>query len=140
MEDLARGARSPATQRFIWTRPCALALGLSGTVAGLLSGLLGVGGGFVMVPVLKRDTDLTMQSVVATSLAVIALATATGVAASAASGAVDWSIALPFTGGAVARMLAGRAVSARLAGHHLQRGFAAIAAVVALTMLAGAAL
>ena len=133
-------ARSPVTQRFIWTRPCALALGLSGTVAGLLSGLLGVGGGFVMVPVLKRYTDLTMQSVVATSLAVIALVSVTGVAASAASGALDWSIALPFTGGAVAGMLAGRTVSARLAGPHLQRGFAAIAAIVALTMLARAAL
>lgn len=133
-------ARSPATSRFIWTRPCALALGLSGTVAGFLSGLLGVGGGFVMVPVLKRYTDLTMQSVVATSLAVIALVSVTGVAASAASGAVDWNIALPFSGGAIAGMLAGRTVSARLAGPQLQMGFAAIAAIVALTMMARAAL
>lgn len=133
-------ARSPVTSRFIWTRPCALALGLSGTVAGFLSGLLGVGGGFVMVPVLKRYTDLTMQSVVATSLAVIALVSVTGVAASAASGAVDWNIALPFSGGAIAGMLAGRTVSARLAGPQLQMGFAAIAAIVALTMMARAAL
>lgn len=133
-------ARSPATSRFIWTRPCAVALGLSGTVAGFLSGLLGVGGGFVMVPVLKRYTDLTMQSVVATSLAVIALVSVTGVAASAASGAVDWNIALPFSGGAIAGMLAGRTVSARLAGPQLQMGFAAIAAIVALTMMARAAL
>lgn len=133
-------ARSPATNRFIWTRPCALALGLSGTVAGLLSGLLGVGGGFVMVPVLKRYTDLTMQSVVATSLAVIALVSVTGVAASAASGAIDWGIALPFSGGAIAGMLVGRTVSARLAGPHLQMGFAAIAAIVALTMIVRVAL
>lgn len=133
-------ARSPVTNRFIWTRPCAIALGLSGTLAGLLSGLLGVGGGFVMVPVLKRFTDLTMQSVVATSLAVIALVSVTGVAASAVSGSLDWSIALPFTGGAVAGMLAGRTVSAHLAGPHLQVGFAAIAAIVALSMLARASL
>ncbi|MGZ8291602.1 MAG: sulfite exporter TauE/SafE family protein [Telluria sp.] len=133
-------APNPATSRFIWTRPCALALSLSGMVAGLLSGLLGVGGGFVMVPVLKRYTDLTMQSVVATSLAVIALVSVTGVVASAASGAIDWAIALPFTGGAVAGMLAGRTVSARLAGPHLQMGFAAVAAIVALTMLARTAL
>lgn len=132
--------RSPTSNRFIWTRPCAVALGISGMVAGLLSGLLGVGGGFVMVPVLKRYTDLTMQSVVATSLAVIALVSASAVAASAANGAIAWSIALPFTGGAVAGMLAGRTVSARLAGPHLQMGFAVIAAVVALIMLARAAL
>lgn len=133
-------ARSPVTKRFIWTRPCAAALGLSGTVAGLLSGLLGVGGGFVMVPVLKRYTDLTMQSVVATSLAVIALVSVTGVAASAVNGAIDWTIALPFTGGAVAGMFAGRTVSAHLSGPHVQMGFAAIASLVALTMLARAAL
>lgn len=133
-------ARSPTTRRFMWTRQCALALGLSGTVAGLLSGLLGVGGGFVMVPVLKRYTDLTMQSIVATSLAVIALVSVTGVAASAASGAIDWAIAVPFSGGAVAGMLAGRTVSSRLAGPHLQMGFAAVAAIVALTMLARAVL
>ncbi|HEY1042937.1 MAG TPA: sulfite exporter TauE/SafE family protein [Telluria sp.] len=132
--------RSPETRRFIWTRPCALALGLSGTVAGLLSGLLGVGGGFVMVPALKRVTDLPMQAVVATSLAVIALVSVSGVAASAVNGTVDWSIALPFTAGAIAGMLGGRAVSARLAGPHLQVGFAAVAAIVALTMIARVAL
>lgn len=131
--------RDPGTNRFVWTRRCALALSLSGTIAGLLSGLLGVGGGFVMVPVLKRYTDLAMQSVVATSLAVIALVSVSGVAASAFSGLIDWSVALPFTCGAVAGMLAGRSVAARLAGPQLQLGFAAIAAIVALTMLAKAA-
>lgn len=74
------------TGRFQWTAPCARALALSGGVAALLSGLLGVGGGFVMVPTLHRYTDLAMQSVVATSLAVIALVSATGVASSAAAG------------------------------------------------------
>ena len=47
--------------RFVWTARCARTLALSGTVAGFLSGLLGVGGGFVLVPVLQRYTDLAMQ-------------------------------------------------------------------------------
>ena len=62
-----------------WTAPCARALAFSGVVAGVLSGLLGVGGGFVMLPALQRYTDLTTQSVVATSLAVIALVSISGV-------------------------------------------------------------
>lgn len=128
--------RDPDTGRFIWTAPCARALALSGGVAGLLSGLLGVGGGFVMVPALQRYTDLTMQSVVATSLAVIALVSATGVAASAAAGQVDWAVAMPFSGGALTGMLAGRALAARLAGPHLQAGFGAVSAVVAVGMIA----
>ena len=43
--------------RFIWTTRCAGVLALSGSVTGLLSGLLGVGGGFVLVPALQRYSD-----------------------------------------------------------------------------------
>jgi uncharacterized membrane protein YfcA len=127
--------RDPGSGRFIWTAPCARALALSGAAAGVLSGLLGVGGGFVMVPALQRYTDLTMQSIVATSLAVIALVSATGVAASAAAGAVDWQVALPFSTGALAGMLGGRAIAHRLAGPHLQAGFGAVSALVAAGMI-----
>jgi uncharacterized membrane protein YfcA len=127
--------RDAHSGRFIWTSRCARALALSGTVAGLLSGLLGVGGGFVMVPALQRYTNLAMRSVVATSLAVIALVSVTGVLASAASGAMAWPVALPFSAGALAGMLGGRLVSRRLAGPHLQIGFAAVAAAVAIGMI-----
>ena len=121
--------------RFVWTRPCARALAMAGLLAGLLSGLLGVGGGFVMVPALQRYTDLAMQSIVATSLATIALISAAGVVTSAASGALAWAIALPFAGGALAGMLGGRLASTRLSGPYLQIGFAAVSGLVALGML-----
>jgi len=127
--------RDGMTGRFIWTRPCALAMALSGGIAGLLSGLLGVGGGFVMVPALQRYTDLPMKSAAATSLAVIALISATGVAATAASGALHWALALPFSAGALAGMLGGRSLAARLAGPQLQQGFASISALVAIAMI-----
>lgn len=127
--------REPERGRFVWTRPCARALSLSGLVAGLLAGLLGVGGGFVMVPALQRYTDLTMQSIVATSLATIALIAVAGVVTSAASGEMNWEIALPFAGGALAGMLGGRAVSARVSGPYLQIGFAAVSALVAVGMI-----
>jgi uncharacterized membrane protein YfcA len=127
--------RDAATGRFVWTRPCARALALSGSVAGLLSGLLGVGGGFVMVPALQRYTDLAMQSAVATSLAVIALISAAGVVTSAASGGLAWSIALPFAAGALAGMLGGRSLSGRLSGPHLQMAFAGVSALVAAGLI-----
>ncbi len=118
-----------------WTLPCARALAFVGMVAGGLSGLLGVGGGFVMVPALQRYSDLSTQSVVATSLAVIALVSLTGVAASAAGGNLQWALALPFAGGALAGMVGGRLVAARLPGRALQQGFAAVSAAVAVAML-----
>ena len=127
--------RDAGSGRFAWNRPCALAMALAGGLAGLLSGLLGVGGGFVMVPALQRYTDLPMTSSVATSLAVIALISLMGVAASAAGGHMDWAIALPFSAGAIAGMLGGRKLAARLAGPQLQKGFAAVSALVAIAMI-----
>lgn len=127
--------RDAGTGRFIWTARCAQALAASGTIAGLLSGLLGVGGGFVMVPALRRFTDLDMQSTVATSLAVIALVSLTGVLTSALAGVMEWSVAIPFSAGALGGMVGGRVVSERLAGPHLQVGFALVSAMVAVGMI-----
>jgi uncharacterized membrane protein YfcA len=136
LDDAPPCIRNAATGRFRWTAPCARALALSGGVAGVLSGLLGVGGGFVMVPALRRYTDLAMQSVVATSLAVIALVSTTGVVSSAVAGTLDWGVALPFCAGALGGMASGRLVAGRLAGPLLQRGFALLSLLVAVGMIA----
>ena len=127
---------APASGRFIWNLPCARMLSLTGLVSGLLSGLLGVGGGFVIVPALTRYTNLNTQSVIATSLGVIALVSGGSVVAAAIGGSVNWPIALPFAGGAIAGMLAGRLVAARLAGDRLQQGFAVTCVFVASLMIA----
>lgn len=127
--------RNTDTGKIIWTTPCARALAISGVVAGFLSGLLGVGGGFVMVPALQRCTDLAMKSIVATSLAVIALVSMAGVLSSSLFGHLNWAVALPFSGGALAGMLGGRMLSGRLSGPRLQQGFAIVAAIVASGMI-----
>ncbi|WP_327082649.1 sulfite exporter TauE/SafE family protein [Polaromonas sp. CG_9.5] len=127
--------RDAESGRFVWTTRCARSVALSGTVTGFLSGLLGVGGGFVLVPALQRYTDLSMKSVVATSLAVIALVSASGVLSSTLAGHLNWAIAIPFCGGALAGMMGGRLIASRLAGPQLQKGFAAISALVAIGMI-----
>ena len=127
--------RDSDSGRFVWTARCAGVLALSGTVTGFLSGLLGVGGGFVLVPVLQRYTDLAMQAVVATSLAVIALVSVSGVVSGALAGNLNWKIAVPFCAGSLAGMIGGRLISSRLAGPHLQYGFAVVSALVAVGMI-----
>lgn len=129
---------NPDNQRLIWTLPCARALAGTGLMAGLLSGLLGVGGGFVIVPALRRHTDLQLRSIQVTSLAVIALVSLSGVVAAAWHQPVRWSVALPFAGGAILALLAGQRLAERLDAKRLQQVFAWFCVPVALLMLARA--
>jgi uncharacterized membrane protein YfcA len=122
----------------IWTRQCARALFGTGLVSGFLSGLLGVGGGFVIVPALRRHTDLSLRSVQATSLAVIALVSISSVSAAALQGSVPWAIGVPFTGGALTGLLSGRQFSKKVNPKILQSAFAWFALFVAMLMLARA--
>lgn len=123
------------TGRFIWTSRCSISLMLSGAIAGFLSGLVGAGGGFVIVPALQRLSILSMQSVVATSLAVIALVSTSIVASNLAIGNLNWMIAIPFSLGAISGMIFSRLVAAKLDAKSLRKGFAVLAVVVALMML-----
>lgn len=127
--------RCPCTGRFIWTRPCAMALASTGMASGMLSGLLGVGGGFVIVPALTRYSDLCADSIVSTSLAVIALVSISGVASASLHGSMPWPVAAPFAIGAMVALLAGRRVAGRFSGPALQRCFAGLSALVALMLL-----
>lgn len=119
--------RPQGERQIRWTRACAGVLASTGAWAGLLSGLLGVGGGFIIVPALERRSNLDLRSIQATSLAVIALVAASGIAAATWHGHLDVQTAVPFGGGALAGLLAGRTVSGRLAAEHLRKGFALLA-------------
>ena len=121
--------------RIIWTRQALGAGGAIGAVTGFLAGLLGVGGGFVIVPALRAVSGLSMHSAIATSLMAIALISAAAVAGAVVQGVtIPWMQALPFVLGALAGMLAGRWLAPRIAGPRLQEGFAALMLVVAVGM------
>jgi len=129
-----------ATGRFMWTAACARALAASGAGAGFLSGLLGVGGGFVIVPALRRATNAPVQAIVATSLAVITLVSLSGVVSTTIAGHMNWHVAAPFAAGALSGMLAGRLFASRLSGQRLQQVFALVAGLIAIGMMAKVAL
>ncbi|QWD68676.1 sulfite exporter TauE/SafE family protein [Polynucleobacter sp. VK25] len=121
--------------KLAWNIPCARALMLSGGLAGFLSGLLGVGGGFVIVPALKRYTDLPVKSIVATSLGVLAIISSGGVIFSGISGNLDLTLAAPFSLGALIGLLIGRAFGKELSGPRLQQIFAVLTFVVAVSLI-----
>ncbi|MCM0610718.1 MAG: sulfite exporter TauE/SafE family protein [Ideonella sp. WA131b] len=124
--------------RLRWTPRCAWVLGRVGALAGALSGLLGIGGGFVIVPALDRHTNLDLRSIQVTSLGVIALVALSGVAAAAAQGQLALADALPFAAGSVTGLLLGRRLAPRFSAARLRRGFAVLAVLVALLVLARA--
>ncbi|WP_370263070.1 sulfite exporter TauE/SafE family protein [Limnobacter sp.] len=130
---------NPDTGRFVWTWPCARALIGSGGLAGLMSGLLGVGGGFVLVPALQRFTNIHQQSVTVTSLAVIAVVSLSGVVNSAMSGTFQVHTGLTFSLGAMLGMLLGRQLGKHLPTHVLKWSFGGICLVVSALMIIRAA-
>ena len=127
---------NPDTGRFHWNWPTALLLGSIGALTGFLAGLLGVGGAFVMVPLLQRFTNISMHGVVATALMVTALVSTGGVASALQHGAVlPVDITAAFAGAIAAGMIVGRVLSRRVSGRQVQIGFAGILIVVATSLL-----
>ncbi|WP_028081834.1 sulfite exporter TauE/SafE family protein [Solimonas soli] len=124
--------RLDARGRLIWNWPCATLIAATGAATGFLSGLLGVGGGFVIVPSLRAGSELSMHSAIATSLLAIALISAVTVLMSLLQGhALPWAIALPFVLGALGGMYGGRRLAPRIAGARLQEAFALLMLLVA---------
>ena len=118
--------------RIVWNEVTFAAVAAIGGLTGFVAGMLGVGGGFVIVPALRYASGLSMHSAVATSLLAVALISAVAAAGAAVQGVpIDWAAAAPFVVGALLGMLAGRKLAPRIAGPRLQQVFAVIMLVVA---------
>lgn len=135
IQDLHAGPtcrRDPAGKLHL-TSPCAVLLGCVGLVTGVLSGLFGVGGGFVIVPALVTFSGMGIQRAIGTSLLVITLISASGTASHLlADKDLNLSTAGIFTLGSIAGLFAGSGLAQRLAGPTLQRVFAAAIVLVAM--------
>lgn len=107
-------------------------LAAAGLGIGFLTGFLGVGGGFIVVPVLVVLLSTPMPVAVGTSLLVISLNSAVALAARAGHGSFDWEVIVPFTAAAVAGSLAGKRAADRVSPNKLTVAFAALLVAVAV--------
>ncbi|MHA7960761.1 sulfite exporter TauE/SafE family protein [Streptomyces sp. L500] len=113
----------------------------AGTGAGLgaLTGLLGVGGGFLVVPTLVAVLAFEMQAAVGTSLLVITTnSLASLLTRGATASGLDWSVIAPFAATAILGAWDGKRLAAKVSGTALRRTFAVALLAVAAFMLVDA--
>ena len=122
----------------------ALILAGVGAFAGVLAGLLGVGGGIVLVPAFfylfsaaGYGSDDLMQICLATSLATIIVTSARSVMAHNRKGAVDWQVLKDWAPGIMIGAAAGVLMVSQLRTHTLQVIFGVLVVVIALYMMFG---
>ncbi len=118
------------------TSRCALLLAGVGLAAGVLTGLFGVGGGFIIVPALATFSGMGIQRAVGTSLLVITLVSLSGVASHFLGGnSVPAAVSLLFLAGSLAGLFLGTAIGGKLPGPRLQQAFAVTIVGVGLFMI-----
>jgi uncharacterized membrane protein YfcA len=118
------------------TRLHAAAVPAVGFGVGLLTGFLGVGGGFLIVPALTLLAGLPIHSAVGTSLLVIAANSAAGLAGHLGRGDVPPGLTAAFTGAATVGALGGVRLAGALDAARLRRAFAVFVVMVGLLLLA----
>ena len=105
----------------------------SALVVGFLTGFLGVGGGFLIVPALVLALGYSMPVAVGTSLVIISITSAGAFTERLGTGAtIPWEIVVPFTLAAIAGSFAGKVISDKVTATTLTRSFAALLLAVAV--------
>lgn len=108
---------------------------LEGVVVGAVTGLVGAGGGFLVVPALLLLGRLPMDVAVGTSLLVIAMKSFAGFAGHAGHTEIDATLTLLVTGAAVVGSVAGGALVSRISPELLRKAFAWFVVVMAIFIL-----
>lgn len=110
-------------------------IALHGIGVGVLTGVVGVGGGFLIVPALVLLSGLSMKRAVGTSLSIVALKSFAGFAGYAGAVPVDYTLMAIFTAIAIAGSFGGSMLAHRLPAEHLKKGFGGFLLLVASYIL-----
>lgn len=134
---LRRGARRELAAR-VEERPAAhrlLRIGAQGLAVGAVTGLVGAGGGFLVVPALVLLGGVPMKEAIGTSLLVIGLNSSAALAGHLSHERIDWLLALAITAASVLGTVGGAALARRLDAARLRKGFAFFVLAMAAWMI-----
>jgi uncharacterized membrane protein YfcA len=119
--------REAAVHRHPFVRLAAIGAG-----AGVLAGLLGLGGGIVMMPAFTQVLKIPMKVAVASSLVAVAIFSVPALVTHTLLGHVNWTYALLLTAGAVPGAQLGSKITMGATDRHLRIGFGAFVVVLAV--------
>jgi uncharacterized membrane protein YfcA len=125
-----RESTAPATAEL----PIAKVL-LEGVIVGVVTGIVGAGGGFLVVPALVLLGGLRMEQAVGTSLVVITMKSFAGFAGHLGHVEINWPITLAVTAAAVVGSFAGGALAGRIPPAALRKGFGVFVLIMAALVL-----
>jgi len=108
---------------------------LEGVVVGLLTGLVGAGGGFLIIPALVILSGLSMKMAVGTSLLIIAVKSLIGFVGDVQNQTIDWTFLLGFSALAVVGIFIGSKLSNIISGQKLKPAFGWFVLVMGLFIL-----
>ncbi len=109
---------------------------LDGIVVGLVTGLVGAGGGFLVVPALALLGGLPMPVAVGTSLVVIAMKSFAGLAGYLSSVSINWGLALAVTAAAIVGSVLGGRLAGKIPADVLRKTFGWFVVVMGVFVLA----
>ena len=113
----------PITEQKILTDKSFYMLLLYGIGIGLITGFLGAGGGFLLIPALVLMLKLPMKKAIVTSLLIIALNSIVGFIADAGNYKIEWNFLLIISAIAIGGVLTGSLLSKRIEADNLKKGF-----------------
>ena len=110
-------------------------IALDGIVVGLITGFVGAGGGFLIIPALLLLTNISMKEAVGTSLLIIAIKSILGFTAEL-NNTIDWNLLLIFTAFSIVGILIGSYFSKLLNGRILKKSFGIFVLFMSIVILA----
>lgn len=115
--------------------PSEMAIPLQGLGVGIVTGFVGVGGGFLIIPALVLFSQVPMKTAVGTSLLIIACNSAAGFAGYLNQVSINWTLTLSFTLAAGLGTIGGSLLARSIEASKLQKGFGYFVLAVAIFVL-----
>lgn len=112
-----------------------LSLAIWGFAIGIITGLLGAGGGFLIIPALVLFMKLPMKTAIGTSLVIIAINSIFGFLFSLKQTPLDWKILLLFTGLSIVGIYSGSLFSEKISGKTLKKWFGGLVLIMGIYII-----